>query len=485
MEMMSRLNKICLLFLFLWIQFTVVAQKGKYYLKEGEMYISIEKKINQKGLNDFIRQYDLKELSLPKLLESNIDDSVKLAGWSVITNSKTLLIIKKPLQPLDDISNTSYRVRVTSPSASLSARFPSVNNTVVYGINSFKTKRSFIVADSTVIFNLNDYLQAKKVVLSGSFNNWSPDSILMQKTNTGWTTTMKLPPGKYWYKFVIDGKWITDPDNRLTENDGEGFINSAFYVTNHTFFLPGYSKAKKVLLAGSFNNWESWLFKSIHLDKTDTGWIKNVYLAEGTHTYRFIVNKKWIEDPNNSQKLPNEYGEYNSYLTIGKPYNFFLKGFPNAGKVILSGSFNHWRTDELYMQKTDSGWHLSYVLGPGNYSYKFIVDGVNVIDSTGKQISSNDERNTTLIIEPNYTFNLRGYNDARSVYLAGDFNQWDTHSLPMYKAKDGWEIRVNLSLGKHLYKFIVDGNWILDPDNTLWEQNFNRTGNSVLWVEKF
>ena len=144
MEMMSRFNKICLLFLFLWIQFTVVAQKGKYYLKEGEMYISIEKKINQKELNDFIRQYDLQELSLPKLLESNIDDSVKLAGWSVITNSKALLLIKKPLQPLDDISNTSYRVKVTSPSASSSARFPSVNNTVVYGINRFKTKNSFI-----------------------------------------------------------------------------------------------------------------------------------------------------------------------------------------------------------------------------------------------------------------------------------------------------------------------------------------------------
>ncbi|MBK7097067.1 MAG: hypothetical protein IPH58_00185 [Sphingobacteriales bacterium] len=466
------------------MQFTVVAQKGKYYLKEGDMYISIEKKINQKELNDFIRQYDLKELSLPKLLESNNDDSLKLAGWSVATNSKTLLLIKKTLQPLDDISNTTYRVKVSSASASSSARFPSVNNSVVYGINHFKTKNSFIVADSTVIFNLNDYLLAKKVVLSGSFNNWNPDSILMQKTNTGWTTTMKLTPGKYWYKFVIDGKWITDPDNRLTENDGEGFINSVFYVTNHTFFLPGYSKAKKVLLAGSFNNWDSWLFKSIPLDKTNTGWIKNVYLAEGTHTYRFIINKKWIEDPN-SQKLPNEYGEFNSYLTIGKPFYFLLKGFPNAGKVILSGSFNHWRTDELYMQKTDSGWHLPYVLGPGNYSYKFIVDGLTVIDSTGKQISSKDENITTLIIEPNFTFNLKGYSDAKNVYLAGDFNQWDTHSLPMNKTKDGWEIRVNLSLGKHLYKFIVDGNWILDPNNTLWEQNFNRTGNSVLWLEKF
>jgi hypothetical protein len=47
-----------------------------------------------------------------------------------------------------------------------------------------------------------------------------------------------------------------------------------------------------------------------------------------------------------------------------------------------------------------------------------------------------------------------------------------------------WEIALHLSKGKHLYKFIVDGKWILDPANKLWEQNEHNTGNSVLWFEE-
>jgi hypothetical protein len=35
-----------------------------------------------------------------------------------------------------------------------------------------------------------------------------------------------------------------------------------------------------------------------------------------------------------------------------------------------------------------------------------------------------------------------------------------------------------------LYKFIVDGKWILDPGNKLWEQNAENTGNSILWIDK-
>jgi hypothetical protein len=41
---------------------------------------------------------------------------------------------------------------------------------------------------------------------------------------------------------------------------------------------------------------------------------------------------------------------------------------------------------------------------------------------------------------------------------------------------------VHLSLGKHLYKFIVDDKWMNDPGNALWEQNEYGNGNSVLWI---
>jgi len=52
----------------------------------------------------------------------------------------------------------------------------------------------------------------------------------------------------------------------------------------------------------------------------------------------------------------------------------------------------------------------------------------------------------------------------------------------MKKTSNGWEIPLYLKPGKHTYKLIVDGEWILDPDNKLWEQNEFGTGNSVVWI---
>jgi hypothetical protein len=54
----------------------------------------------------------------------------------------------------------------------------------------------------------------------------------------------------------------------------------------------------------------------------------------------------------------------------------------------------------------------------------------------------------------------------------------------MKKENGGWIFTAHLSPGKHLYKFIVDGKWIIDPANKLWEQNEYGSGNSVLWIEK-
>jgi hypothetical protein len=47
-----------------------------------------------------------------------------------------------------------------------------------------------------------------------------------------------------------------------------------------------------------------------------------------------------------------------------------------------------------------------------------------------------------------------------------------------------WRIKMNLPTGKQTYKFVVDGKWIVDPANPLWEQNEHSSRNSVLWIEK-
>ena len=138
------------------------------------------------------------------------------------------------------------------------------------------------------------------------------------------------------------------------------------------------------------------------------------------------------------------------------------------------------------MQKTAEGWSIPYAIGPGNYEYRFIVDGKEMKDPANPiSIKPNGkDGNSFLIFEPNYTFRLKGYPNAKSVYLAGDFNHFTPNSLAMKKDGDEWVFAIHLSRGKHLYKFIVDGEWIRDPQNKLWEQNNFKTGDSVVWVEE-
>jgi 1,4-alpha-glucan branching enzyme len=53
---------------------------------------------------------------------------------------------------------------------------------------------------------------------------------------------------------------------------------------------------------------------------------------------------------------------------------------------------------------------------------------------------------------------------ANTVFLAGDFNQWDPNSHPMKRQVDGtWTIRVELPHGYQHYRFLVDGEPTLDP----------------------
>ena len=54
--------------------------------------------------------------------------------------------------------------------------------------------------------------------------------------------------------------------------------------------------------------------------------------------------------------------------------------------------------------------------------------------------------------------------DAQKVYLAGDFNNWDTSAGLMKKDKNGiWKTTVSLKPGRYEYRFLRDGSWENDP----------------------
>ena len=87
-------------------------------------------------------------------------------------------------------------------------------------------------------------------------------------------------------------------------------------------------------------------------------------------------------------------------------------------------------------------------------------------------------------LKGNTTFKLKGYPDASIVALAGSFNQWDQSQFIFGKEGEEWVCRIDLEPGKHSYKFIVDGNWLLDPANPNTEDDDYGVKNSVIMVVK-
>ena len=91
-----------------------------------------------------------------------------------------------------------------------------------YGVNQMN--------DAVVFVTL--YPRAKSVQIAGDFNNWQPSKTKLEKVGDGgvWQTKLRLPPGKYRYRLVVDGQWQQDPYNELTESNPFGGHNSIVEV---------------------------------------------------------------------------------------------------------------------------------------------------------------------------------------------------------------------------------------------------------------
>jgi hypothetical protein len=70
--------------------------------------------------------------------------------------------------------------------------------------------------------------------------------------------------------------------------------------------------------------------------------------------------------------------------------------------------------------------------------------------------------------------------EAGSVSWAGVANSWSTTANPMTKGSDGvWSVVMALAPGEQMYKFVVDGQWVADPENSATTGEY---GNSVVRI---
>ena len=74
--------------------------------------------------------------------------------------------------------------------------------------------------------------EAHEIRVAGEFNNWRPSDRhrLLKKADGKWSLQIPLMPGKYEYKFIIDGQWREDPANPNQKIGDHGQKNSVLEV---------------------------------------------------------------------------------------------------------------------------------------------------------------------------------------------------------------------------------------------------------------
>ncbi len=73
--------------------------------------------------------------------------------------------------------------------------------------------------------------QARQVSVAGTFNNWNTNSSKLTKDFRGnWTGSVRLQPGRYEYRFFVDGNWADDPKARTTTPNQFGSQNAILEI---------------------------------------------------------------------------------------------------------------------------------------------------------------------------------------------------------------------------------------------------------------
>jgi len=85
------------------------------------------------------------------------------------------------------------------------------------------------LTDDGVVFAL-EAPQAHRVQLVGDFNRWMLDGNEMTQSGKVWKQVLRLEPGRYRYRYVVDGRWCSDPLNADVEPSPYGGDDSVCVV---------------------------------------------------------------------------------------------------------------------------------------------------------------------------------------------------------------------------------------------------------------
>ena len=88
-----------------------------------------------------------------------------------------------------------------------------------------------------VVFVYDAGHKNRRVMVAGTFNSWADGATeaipMVDPEGDGvYEAAIELDPGRYEYKFLVDGSWVEDPDNPASAPDGFGGHNSVLKVVS-------------------------------------------------------------------------------------------------------------------------------------------------------------------------------------------------------------------------------------------------------------
>ena len=284
-------------------------------------------------------------------------------------------------------------------------------------------------------------------------------------------------------KLFIEGSEVVCEFNNSDLITGTKNMNSKLYEFR-TFEL------QKIISENKFSTWskKDWKLYKIGGDKYQLRKNLKDFNDNFPPHFKYLIDDKRWEGPLSEpivkiNDLKDNVTPRKKTYSINENGNtsFQLKEFTNAKQVILSGSFNNWNEQEIKMKKINNIWTVTLELEPGIYEYKFIPDGewTHDVRNPYTVVNQHQTLNSILLVGSKVVFKLDSHTDAKKVILAGSFNNWNEKAASLSKTATGWHITVTLPPGKHFYKFIVDGQWILDPINKLQQRDKEGHVNSV------
>lgn len=216
--------------------------------------------------------------------------------------------------------------------------------------------------------------------------------------------------------------------------DWEGYSNNNKILRKGILFTYRNLMLKEVYISGNFTNW-----RKIKMHRNPNGifyWIQPIIIHEenylNEYLYKFYVNGIWENDHVNPNKKIYRDNVFSFYV-FDDPENHYLDSF----RII--------KTENL-LDKTKL------------YLVEFRIHEYQI-----KRVLNKKEIN--------------------SVSIVGDFNYWDsTNNILLKDEKGVYIFKTYLTQGIHYYKYIVDGEWIIDPlnENTKYLENFKNLFNYII-----